>query len=249
MVMAMRTMRQDGPDGDAKACLGVLMLETRFPRIAGDIGNPDTWPFPVRFCTIPGASPQRVVREQASGLLQNFKDAAIQLVRDGADGISTTCGFLSLFQSELAAACDAPVAASSLMQAPMIQALLPPGRKLGILTISAETLTPAHLSAAGVPEGTPIVGTDNGMEFSRAILNDEAALNAELAEQDVVAAGGELLDRNPDVGAILLECTNMAPYSHALQKAYDRPVFDIYSFLTWFHTGLRPRQFRAGPDS
>ncbi len=224
------------------------MLETRFPRIAGDIGNPDTWPFPVRFCTVSGASPQRVVREHADGLLQNFKDAAVQLVRDGADGISTTCGFLSLFQSELAAACDAPVAASSLMQAPMIQALLPPGKKLGILTISAATLSPEHLAAAGVPEGTPVVGTDNGQEFSRAILNDEATLDVDLAEQDVVAAGGILLDNNSDVGAILLECTNMAPYSRALQRTYDRPVFDIYSFLTWFHTGLRPRQFRVGAE-
>lgn len=245
----MRGTEEVTGNDEATACLGILMLETRFPRIAGDIGNPDTWPFPVRFCTVAGASPQRVVREQASGLLQNFKDAAIQLVQDGADGISTTCGFLSVFQSELAAACDAPVATSSLMQAPMIQALLPPGRRLGILTISAGTLTPAHLAAAGVPEGTPVVGTDNGREFSRAILNDEATLNADLAEQDVVAAGRVLLDNNPDVGAILLECTNMAPYSRALQKAYGRPVFDIYSFLTWFHTALRPRQFRAGPES
>lgn len=245
----MGDMDQDSRAEDAKACLGVLMLETRFPRIAGDIGNPGTWPFPVRFCTVPGASPQRVVREQAAGLLENFKDAATQLVRDGADGISTTCGFLSLFQDELAAACDAPVAASSLMQAPLIQALLPPGRKLGILTISAETLSPAHLAAAGVPARTPVVGTENGKEFSRAILNDEATLDVDLAEQDVVAAGGILLDSNPDIGAILLECTNMAPYSRALQRAYNRPVFDIYSFLTWFHTGLRPRQFRADTDS
>ncbi len=248
MAMVRREMEQVGPDEVPKACLGILMLETRFPRIVGDIGNPDTWPFPVRFSTVAGASPRRVVREQASGLLQNFKEAAIQLVRDGADGISTTCGFLSLFQNELAAACKVPVAASSLMQAPLIQALLPPGRKLGILTISAETLSPAHLSAAGVPPGTPVVGTDNGEEFSRAILNDEATLDVTRAEQDVVAAGGALLGEYPEVAAILLECTNMAPYSRALQSAYNRPVYDIYSFLTWFHTGLRPRHFRAGPE-
>ncbi|MDH3703926.1 MAG: aspartate/glutamate racemase family protein [Alphaproteobacteria bacterium] len=244
----MRGREVESGNDPATACLGILMLETRFPRITGDIGNPETWPFPVRFCTVAGASPQRVVNEHAAGLLENFKDAATQLVRDGADGISTTCGFLSLFQNELAAACDAPVAASSLMQAPMIQALLPPGRKLGILTISAETLSPAHLAAAGVPEGTPVVGTDNGKEFSRAILNDEATLDVDLAEQDVVAAGGVLLDNNPDIGAILLECTNMAPYSRALQRAYNRPVFDIYSFLTWFHAGLRPRKFRADAE-
>jgi hypothetical protein len=146
------------------ARLGILMLEARFPRIAGDMGNATTWPFPVLYKVVKGASPQRVVRERAAGLLDTFLEAAKELADLGADGITTNCGFLSLFQDDIARHVGVPVATSSLMQAPFIERVLPPGQRVGILTISAATLTPEHLSAAGVADGTPIVGTDGGRE-------------------------------------------------------------------------------------
>src|SRR5436189_5371250 len=86
------------------ARLGILMLEARFPRIPGDMGNAGTWPFPVLYKVVTGASPQRVVAEKAAGLLPNFIAAAKELAALGADGITTNCGFLSLDQKELAAA-------------------------------------------------------------------------------------------------------------------------------------------------
>jgi len=70
-----------------------------------------------RFVT--GASPQRVVTQKAEGLLTSFLDAAAELVALGADGITTNCGFLSLYQAELARHVGVPVATSSLMQAPV----------------------------------------------------------------------------------------------------------------------------------
>src|ERR1043165_1563272 len=85
------------------AALGILMLEARFPRIPGDMGNAGTWPFPVLYRVVRGASPELVVRRRAEGLLERFLDAAQELVALGADGITTNCGFLSLFQAELAA--------------------------------------------------------------------------------------------------------------------------------------------------
>jgi Asp/Glu/hydantoin racemase len=225
------------------ARLGILMLEARFPRIPGDMGNAETWPFPVLYRVVKGASPQRVVREGATGLLPPFLDAVRELVDAGADGITTNCGFLSLFQRELAAHVGVPVATSSLMQAPFIERLLPPGRRVGILTISAATLTAQHLEAAGVATDTPVFGTDGGREFTRAILGNEARLDVAAAEGDILDAGAALVDRHPEVGAILLECTNMAPYARALREQVGRPVFDIVSFMTWFHAGLSPRDF------
>lgn len=229
------------------ASVGILMLEARFPRIPGDMGNALTWPFPVHYRIVRGASPDRVVRRRAEGLLDDFITAARELVADGVDGITTNCGFLSLFQEELAAAAGVPVATSSLMQAPLIQATLPPGKRVGILTISASTLTEEHLRKAGVPEGTPIVGTDTGQEFSRVILNNEESMDVAAARQDLVAAGRELVDGHPDVGAILMECTNMVPYAADVAKGTGLPVFSIYSFVTWFQSALRPRT-GFGPD-
>lgn len=124
------------------ARLGILMLEARFPRIPGDMGNARTWPFPVLYKVIPGASPERVVRNRAEGSLPAFLEAAEELVRTGADGITTNCGFLSLFQAEIAAKVKVPVATSSLMQIPMAQALLPPGKRVGVLTVDARSSPP-----------------------------------------------------------------------------------------------------------
>ncbi|MGY3356520.1 maleate cis-trans isomerase [Bradyrhizobium sp. GM0.4] len=105
-------------------------------------------------------------------------------------------------------------------------------------------MTPAHLAGAGVPLDTPLVGTEHGKEFFRVLIKAEKEdMDIAQAERDVVEAGKELIARNPDVGAIVLECTNMPPYAAALQAEVGLPVYDIYSMITWFHAGLRPRQF------
>ncbi len=225
------------------ARLGILMLETRFPRIPGDMGNAGTWPFPVLYKVVPGASPQRVVCDGAAGLGPAFLDAARELVRLGADGITTNCGFLSLLQQELAAELGVPVATSCMRQIPLIERLLPPGKRVGVLTVSAASLGAHHLIAAGADPQTPVVGTDGGRELTRVLLGDEERLDVAAAERDVVQAGEALLAHHPETGAVVLECTNMAPYAQALAARLQLPVFDIYAFVAWFHAGLRPRGF------
>ena len=225
------------------ARVGILMLETRFPRIPGDMGNTETWPFPVLYKVVPGASPRRVVCDKAAGLLDALLAAAEELVRLGADGITTTCGFLSLYQRELAAHVGAPVATSSLMQIPFIESVLPPGRRVGVLTVSAAHLTEQHLRAAGADPATPVVGTDDGTEFSRVMINDEERLDVAAAERDIFAAGDALVANHSGIGAVLLECTNMVPYARALSQRLRLPVFSIYTFVTWFHSALAPRDF------
>jgi Asp/Glu/hydantoin racemase len=230
------------------ARLGILMLEARFPRIPGDMGNAETWPFPVLYKVVRGASPQRVVLERANGLLDAFLDAASELAALGADGVTTNCGFLSLFQKDIAARVKVPVATSSLMQIPMVQALLPPGQRVGVITISAKTLSRDHLLAAGAPADTPVIGTENGSEFFRVIVGNEERLDVAAASRDILDAGAALLAQHKDIGAVVLECTNMAPYAAALRERLGVPVFDIYSFITWFHASLRPRDFGPPAD-
>lgn len=225
------------------ASLAILMLDTRFPRVHGDIGNAATWPFPILYKVVEGATSDRVVRRGAEGLKDAFVEAAREVAARGADGIGTTCGFLSLFQKDIAAAAGVPVATSSLMQVPWVQSLLPPGKRVGVITISASTLTPAHLSAAGAPPDTPIVGTEGGKEFTRAIIEDDEALDVAAAREDLLDAGSTLVARNPEVAALVLECANMGPYARDLNLRLGLPVFDVVSFLTWFHAGLRPRRF------
>ncbi len=225
------------------AAVGILMLETRFPRIPGDLGNAATFPFPVLYKVVPGATPDAVVRRGAPDLERSFVAAAEELVATGARGIVGNCGFLARFQESLASAVGVPVVSSPLMQVPWVERLLPRGRRAGILTISAESLTPALLEAAGVDPETPVEGTDGGAEFSRAILDDRETMDVDLARADVVAAGERLAARRPELGAIVLECTNMSPYAAEIRRATGLPVATPYGFLCWFQSMLAPREF------
>ncbi len=202
-----------------------------------------TWPFPVLYKTVQGASPERVVHQKGAGLLEPFIAAAEELIAEGADGITTTCGFLSLFQQELAAAIPVPVLTSSLLQVDLVNRLLPPGKKAGILTISSAALTAEHLEKAGVPPGTPIGSTKAGSEFNRAILNDAPEMDLEQARRDNIAAALGLKAAHPELGAIVLECTNMVPYAADMAAATGLPVYSIETFITWFQSGLSPRRF------
>ena len=64
------------------ARIGILMLEAQFPRIPGDMGNAETWPFPVLYKIVRGATPDRVVRKNAEGTLDRFIAAAEELLSD-----------------------------------------------------------------------------------------------------------------------------------------------------------------------
>lgn len=225
------------------ARVGILILDSKWPRPPGDTGNALTWPFPVIYKVVPGATARVVVHEQGRGLGPAFLEAAAQLVKEGADGITTTGGFLSIFQKQLAAHVDVPVASSSLLQVPMVQRLLPPGKRVGVLSIQANRITPEHWDAVGALHDTPLMGTEDGREFTRAILNDEMEMDYEAAEQDVLEAGERLLKQHPDVGAIVTENHNMAPYAAALNRRLRIPIYTVYTLVTWFHAGLTPRDF------
>ena len=220
------------------AALGILMLDARFPRVPGDMGNGDTWPFPVLYEIVQGATPERVVRRRAEGLDGAFLEGARRLVDRGAAAVTTVCGFLSLFQPELAAHAGVPVASSTLMQVPALDRMLPPGKRTGVITVSRESLWDDHFTAVGAPADTPVEGTEGGRELTRVLIGNEPWLDMAAAETDVTAAARRLTTRCPEVGAIVLECANMAPYAAAVRRETNLPVHDIYSFITWAHSGF-----------
>ena len=210
--------------------VGVIMLETRFPRPPGDIGNPETFGGQALYDIVPGAAAERVVRAGSPdpALLAQFVAARDRLVGAGAGLVTTSCGFLVRFQAALAAGCPVSVVASSLLALP---ALAQRYERVGVITIHAGRLTPEYLVAAGGAPDTPIEGTETGSELTRKLLGDAPDLDLAAAEGDVVEAGARLKARVPDLGAILLECTNMPPYRHALSTKLGLPVHDILTVL------------------
>ena len=211
--------------------LGVIMLDTVFPRLPGDIGNLATFDFPVKYRVVSGAIPKRVVYDADRDLLEPFIQAARQLESEGARIISTSCGFLALFQKEIAARIKVPFISSSLLQVPMVYRMLCSGRKVGIMTADATKLTPAHFQAAGA-DNIPLVvyGMEEQEEFTRVFLQNSPDADFNKLKREVSHVA-ELFAGNPDVGAVVLECTNLPPFDRQIRMAAGLPVFHIISLL------------------
>ena len=204
--------------------LGVVMLDTKFPRLAGDIGHPDAFGVPTSLRVVKGAWPDKVV-QSAAGLrgarvVPAFEFVVRAMVRDGARAITTSCGFLVLLQKELQAAVRVPVITSSLLQLPGLLATQP---KVGVLTISSSKLGLEYMRAAGVPKDrlkdVVVQGVDPKGEFAGAILGNRETMDADRASDEVVAAAMALKAREPSLQCVVLECTNMPPYRQAIEAA------------------------------
>ena len=216
--------------------LGLLMLQTRFPRPPGDVGHPRTFGFAVRRQVVQGATPVRVVRGGDPAALQPFIDAAHALVAEGCDAIGTSCGFLALWQRELQAALPVPVWSSALLQVGEQQRL---GRRCGVITIEAASLGAAHFEGVGADLATPVEGITPGSALHRTLLQDLPTLDEADAQAQVLAAAQRLRARHGYIDALVLECTNLPPYAPALRVATGLPVLDVVTLLTQRMAALR----------
>ena len=224
--------------------IGILMLETRFPRIPGDMGNASTWDFPVLYKVVKKATPDAVVLKGDTALVEAFVEGAGEIEKEGVRAITTNCGFLALFHREMSSAVNVPVFTSSLMQVPMVHAMLKPDQKVGIITIHNESLSRKHLAAVGA-DAVPhvVVGTEGEEEFSRAILEDKLTLNVDKSKVELIKVAEEMIFNYPDVGAIVLECTNMTPYAADIQEEIGLPVFDIYTLVNMVYQAVVRKRF------
>lgn len=208
--------------------IGVLMLDTRFARPLGDIGNPVTFTalgLAARHVIVRGASAAGIVRGPRQRWLADFIDAAQTLEREGAALITTTCGFLAEFQPQLQAAVRIPVLSSALLQCRGLTAV-------GIVTFEAAALSPAVLAGAGVPPDMPVEGLSPDSELQRVVYGDWPTLDTAAAQADVVAAAQRLLQRHPHLDTLVLECANLPPYRDAVAQATGRRVLDALTLIT-----------------
>jgi hypothetical protein len=204
--------------------LGILMLDTRFPRPPGDVGHRASWRMPVRYEVVRGASPQRVVRDDDRTLLAPFVEAGQTLVAAGARALTTSCGFLVRWQQALEDALPVPVWTSSLL-------LLPGLPGAGVLTVDDGRLGPDELRAAGAAADTPVEGLAPGCHLQTTLLQDQPTLDAAQAEADTIDAAQRLVRRHPRIEHLVLECTNLPPYAAAVQRATGRRVHHLMTLV------------------
>jgi hypothetical protein len=210
--------------GQLQAVIGIIMLDTQFPRPRGDIGHDEFFPVALHYEKVKGVWPAQVVASSASmrqaRLVPAFQAIVRDLERRGVKAITTSCGFLVLLQKELQAVAKIPVVTSSLLQLP---ALLKAQPQVGVLTISAKYLGTEHLRTAGVPKerihDVIVQGVEPQTEFVQKILGNQVQMDLVQAEKDVVAAALKLKARAPQLSTVVLECTNMPPYQAAIEAA------------------------------
>jgi aspartate/glutamate racemase len=223
--------------------IGILILDAAYPCVPGNVGNATTYTYPVRFQEVQGASIDRLLNKRDPALREAFIDAARELQNRGVKAITGACGFMAYFQEEVASAVDIPVFLSSLMQIPFMHALC--GGRVGLITANASRLTSRHFAACNVPEGVPlaIAGMESQTEFREAILEERGTLDSAAIELEVTEVAKRLVDENPDVSSILLECSDLPPYAHAVQAATGRPVFDFITMINYVQQSVARRPY------
>lgn len=233
-----------GAQPHATPLIGILGWEagrldtlSQLEQMPGNIAHPATFPFPVRFKRVPGAGYQTVVVQPNARVLAAMIEAARELAETGIRAITTSCGFNAIFQQELADAVDIPVFASSLIQVPLVHRMLKTGRKIAIITADQAHLTRRHLEQAGITAAMPLAirGIEATAEFAKIRADPNAALDVGRFQKDVVGVAAALVAAEPEVGAIVLECTDLPPCAAAIRRTLGLPVFDIVTLTCMIH--------------
>jgi hypothetical protein len=241
--------REDGAWPDIRrrtvhgTMIGIIVLDTAFRRLPGDIAHVDSWDFPVQFAVARNVRPQDVVEANAEEVLDVFRAAIDQLVALGVDGITTSCGYLSAVHKQLCSHSPVPFVSSSLQQIPMVLNMLPAGKTVGVLVSDRKALRDVHFTNVGAPTGLPIAELPEAGAIRRNMRTNNLEVDAREQRDEVLDVVRRLLEAHPNVGAIVSECANLPPYSAAVQQTFGLPVFDIVTLITWMHGGLRPRAF------
>lgn len=232
------------PRGQATAgtAIGILVLDLWYPYLPGNVANASTFSFPVHYKILKGMGPNIFKADPA--ILDAVVEGGKELQQQGVRAIVGACGYFANYQKEASARLDVPVFLSSLLQIPIIKHSLKPGRRVGVICAVAPSLTPDLLSQCGVTNLSDIViaGAQDLPEFQN-IIKCNGSFNSHKIEQELVGLATKLIRDNPDIGAILLECSDMPPYAWAIQNATRVPVFDFTTLINWVYSAVVRRPF------
>lgn len=223
--------------------IGILVLDEVIPRVLGSVGNAKTFNFPVRYKKILGATLGRLLREHDTSMIPSFVEAARELQAEGVEAIAGSCGFMALFQQEVAESLEIPVFLSSLLQIPLMTRILGPHKKIGVITANAPALTPDVLEKVGVTATMPLIIGKKYPEAFSSLFKEKSSLDEDKMREEVLDAARVMMKEHPEIGAFLLECSEFPPYSKAVQDATGLPVFDFFTLINYIHTTLSARAF------
>ncbi|KAF2164938.1 hypothetical protein M409DRAFT_24839 [Zasmidium cellare ATCC 36951] len=228
--------------------LGFIEVECFFTRPPGDPWNEQTWPFHLLRERATGSTADQLVTNghYDQAFLDRFVAAGLRLAERGCVGIITSCGFLAMAQPQLAERLPIPIATSALIQVPSLLALLPPRKSIGILTFDGEKLGPTHLEQLGIPSslhGRIHIAGARACGHLQRLVKEDAPYDRQSIQTELNEAALAMQKKDPGLGAIVLECTQMPPFAEGIQQVVGSnvAVYDVYSMAMWFYSGLAKR--------
>jgi len=229
------------------AAIGIIVLgHCWYPYVPGNVANATTFSFPVYYKSLPGSSTEGMVSTKPDPIiLEQTIKAAKELEKQGCRAIIGACGYFANYLTEVAAAVNVPTFLSSLMQVPVIIRALKPSQKVGIICASGRALSSAPaLKNCGVDDlSTIVIAGAEDLSQMKNVLQNTGHLNNAKFEQELVDLSKQMVSENPDIGALLLECSDMPPYAWAIQKAVRLPVFDFTTKINWVYNAVVRRPF------
>ena len=224
--------------------VGIVYIENvNYPLVPGNVVNAYTYDFPVRMAPVKNLTNDRLFNADPT-IKDDVIAAAKHMVEfEGIRAICSACGFFGNYQQEVSEALDVPVAMSSVVQIPWIRTLVK-GKKIGILTANGASFNEGLLKSCGVEgmDDLVVVGMENSKEFS-AVVTMTPVFDNKIAREEVVAAAVKMVEENPDIGAILLECSDMPPYAADIQASTQLPVFDFITLIKYMQNAVMQRPY------
>jgi hypothetical protein len=225
--------------------IGIIMLDTHIPFPPGDVGNATSYSYPVCFRVVEGATHSRFIKAGDRSLVDGFISAAKDLEENGVRAITGDCGFMALFQQEVASCVNVPVFLSPLLLVPMVSRMIRKDQAVGILTADSTSLTPRHLAAVGI---TPdmrikIAGLERTEEFAAIYLQSQPHMDYDKVKREVLDVATEFTSSNPDLGALVLECSELPMFSADIREICNLPVFDFMAMINMVHQAVVPPRY------
>jgi len=227
--------------------IGIILFgQTGYALPPGSVENATTFKYPVYFRAIPAASVERVVSPKLDPeVLTQLIEAGREMEKQGCRAIIGACGYFGNYLPEVTKHLSVPCFFSSIMQVPVILRSMKPGKKVGIICADGRVLSTAPvLKNCGVEDRSSIVivGAEVLPEMQK-ILKGVGSYNPYLLEQGVVKLAKDMVQKDKDVGAILLECTLFPTHARAVQEAVRMPVYDFSTLIDWVYSAVVRRSF------
>lgn len=231
--------------------LGIMILDEVYPAFPGDIRNPSAYPYPIQYSIVKNVDCDMLIRgEDKNPCRKPILEAAKELEKMGCRAILSECGYFAYFQKDVKEHVNLPTFMSSLVQYPWIQQSIGSQKSIGIMCAEKNQLKDEHLLAVDIDLSSNFVIA--GARDDYKVTQFESLWNHTLGEgeadyktneKELVEMTKNFANKNPNIGALLLECTGMTPFARSMQRAVDLPVYSWGTLLDFAYSISVSRNF------